>query len=362
VKIINRMVLLVGAPMLVSCSGIGSLAGYDAIVEQGLRGAGYRSLQAAIDAVPENSAKPYRIYIAPGVYREKLRLSKSNLQLIGAGRDKTRLVYNDYAGKPTESGQTLTTPGSATLTVIGSDVRLEKLSVENGFDFLANDGLAAEDPKKVSDSQAVALFIDGAADRVLVRDVAILGFQDTLFVNAGRVWFDKVLVAGNVDFIFGKGNSLFTDSEIKTLARAKPGNPHGYITAPSTQLASEFGLTFINCKLTRDGSVADNSVPLGRPWHPTTQFSDGRYADPNAIGKTVFINTWMDAHIARDGWYPMSGLTKEGGRSAFLPENSRFFEYGSTGPGAPGTAKRRQLRDTEAKGYTRARILGDWCL
>lgn len=353
--------LLLTVLLLVGLSSCASRSPkYDALVNSDPAQAGFHSLQAAIDSAPENSLKPYRIYIAEGVYREKLRLQKSNIQLIGAGRDKTRLVYDDFAGKAAEPEKTLTTPGSATLTITGSDIRIEKLNIENTFDFLANDALASDDPKKITGSQAVALFIDGTADRVLVRDVIMLGNQDTLFTNAGRSWFDKVVVAGNVDFIFGKGNALFTDSDIKTLPRAKPGNPLGYITAPSTQIASEFGLTFINCRLTRDASVADNSVPLGRPWHPTTQFNDGRYADPNAIGKAVFINNWMDAHITRDGWYSMSGSTKEGGRKAFLPEESRFFEYASKGPGALVTEKRRQLTAEQAKGYSIRAILGDW--
>ncbi len=360
--IINQMsvsaltvLLLIG---LLSCTSQSQK--YDAVVNSDPAKAGFHSLQAAIDAAPENAPKPYRIYIAQGIYREKLRLQKNNIQLMGAGRHKTHLIYDDYAGKTAGSGKTLTTPGSATLTITGSDIRIEHLNIENSFDFLANDALANDDPKKIVGSQAVALFIDGAADRILVRDVVLLGYQDTLFANAGRSWFDKVLVAGNVDFIFGKGNALFTDSEIKSLSRAKPGNPLGYITAPSTQIASEFGLTFINCRLTRDLAVADNTVPLGRPWHPTTQFNDGRYADPNAIGKTVFINSWMDAHITRDGWFSMSGSTKEGGRKAFLPEDSRFFEYGSKGPGAAGTDKRRQLTAEEVKSYTIKSILGDW--
>lgn len=353
---------------LSACTGISEGFGVDAVVKQdaspGARS--FRRIQAAIDAAPDNSAKPFRIYVAEGVYREKLRLQKNNVQLIGAGPAKTRLVYDDYAGKVVDagkaeqSGNTLTTPGSASLTITGSDVQLHNLSVENNFDFLTNDALPADSTNKIIGSQAVALFIDAPADRVLVRNVALLGYQDTLFVNSGRSWFDKVLVAGNVDFIFGKGNALFTQSEIKTLARGKPGNPHGYITAPSTQISSEFGLTFIDCKLTRDPSVADNSVPLGRPWHPTTQFSDGRYADPNAIGKAVFINSWMDAHITRDGWYSMSGSTKEGGRKAFLPEDSRFFEVSSHGPGSVGSEKRRQLGAAEAKGYSLRAILGDW--
>jgi pectinesterase len=345
----------------ISCSSF-SNPNYNAVVKKscGETSRCFENLQAAIESAPEKSLNSYRIFIADGVYREKILITKSNVQLVGQSNQKTRIVFGDYAGKENSPGQTLTTPGSATFTIRATDIRVESISIENDFDYLANDALASDDPKRINGSQAVALFIDAPSDRVLMRNIVMLGNQDTLFVNSGRSWFDRVLVAGNVDYIFGKGNALFTDSEIKTLARGKENNPHGFITAPSTNITSQYGLTFLNCRLTRDKSVPDNSTPLGRPWHPTTNFADGRYADPDAIGASVFINTWMDAHITVDGWYSMSGTAKEGGRKNFAPEDARFFEYKSLGAGAILNNKHRQLNTSDAEKYTRERILGDW--
>ncbi len=320
----------------------------------------FNTIQAALDAVPDNAQITYRILIGSGQYYEKLTITKSNIQLIGENKNNTRIYYDAYAGQTIAEGKTWGTPGSATLTIKATDIRIEKITIENTFDFLTNDALANEDPKRLANSQAVALFLDTPSDKVLVRDVNLLGYQDTLFVNSGRSWFDKTFIAGNVDFIFGNGNALFTESEIKTLARGKPNFPHGYLVAPSTQISQEYGLTFINCRLTRDSSVPDNSVPLGRPWHPTTQFADGRYADPNAIGKAVFINNWMDKHITPDGWYSMNGTARDGTKTPFYPEDARFFEYKSSGPGAQINYKRRQLSDEEIKDYSREKILGDW--
>lgn len=335
---------------------------YDALVDPSVRPTAniFTNIQSALDAAPANSVKPYKIYITAGNYYEKLTITKPNIQLLGEGAKTTRIYFDAYAGQTYAEGKTWGTPGSATVTIRATDIHLHQLTIENSFDFLSNDALANEDAKRVANAQAVALFLDTGSDRVLVRDARLLGNQDTLFVSAGRSWFDKSFIAGNVDYIFGKGNALFTDSEIHTLGRGKPNNPHGYLVAPSTQIADEFGLTFIDCKLTRAESVPDNSVPLGRPWHPTTQFPDGRYADPNAIGKAVFINTWMDAHITLDGWYSMNGTAKDGTNVPFLPEDSRFFEFNSSGPGAVVNNKRRQLCDEEARNYTREKILGNW--
>lgn len=348
-----------------------NVTGYDAIVDQQLqhlnelpRGK-FKTIQAALDAAPSFSSRPYRIFIKPGQYFEKIIISKPNIKLVGSDKNASRIFYNAYAGQQSTdvgatSGQIWGTSGSATIIIRAVKVELHHLTIENSFDFLSNDKLDANSPKRITHTQAVALHLDKGSDEFIARDIRILGYQDTVFINSGRSWFDKSVIAGNVDFIFGSGNSVFTESEIKTLSRGKSDLPAGYLVAPSTNINQEFGFTFINCRLTREPSVPDNSTYLGRPWHPTTQFSDGRYADPNAIGKAVFINTWMDAHIANDGWQSMSGTAKDGTKVPFLPEDARFFEYNSHGPGAQINYKRRQLNDDEAKKYSFKNIIGDW--
>ncbi len=364
---VNYLVVLVLSLTFISGCATQPGSNYDATVNASTKPSAknFPSIQAALDAAPTINQKPYRIFIAQGNYYEKLVIAKPNIHLIGEHKNSTRIFYNAYAGQQSTDagatkGQIWGTPGSATLIIRAANIQLQQLTVENTFDFLANDALATDDPKRIPNSQAVALHLDNGSDQFLARDIRLLGYQDTLFVNAGRSWFDKSFIAGNVDFIFGKGNALFTNSEIKTLGRGKPSTPHAYLVAPSTNINSEYGLTFIDCILTRDKSVPDNSTPLGRPWHPTTQFADGRYADPNAIGKAVFINSWMDAHITRDGWYAMGGTAKDGTKIQFLPEEARFFEYKNKGPGAAQHEQRRQLSAEEASHYSKATIFGDW--
>lgn len=336
---------------------------YDARVVPGYTGnqsGVFATVGDAIAAAPAGLTAPHRIYIAAGNYYEKLVIDKPNIQLIGAGMERTRIYFDAYAGQENEPGKTWGTRGSGTLIIRATDIELHQLTIENSFDFLRNDALADGHPKKIRDTQAVALYLDTGSDRTLARHVKLLGFQDTLFVNTGRSWFDKSIIAGNVDFIFGAGNALFTDSEIVTRTRGKANMPHGYVTAPSTQISDTFGLTFINCRLTREPGVPNNSTHLGRPWHPTTQFSDGRYADPNAIGKAVFINSEMDAHITDAGWHSMGGTAKDGSRITFMPEDARFFEYQSRGPGAKIDERRRQLNEQEVERYTQESILTGW--
>lgn len=367
VRNVNSIIVIIFSLFFISSCATQPYADYDAIVDASTKPSAkhFTSIQAALEAAPTVTKKPYRIFIAPGDYYEKITIAKPNIHLMGADKKSTRLFYNAYAGQQSTDtgatkGQIWGTPGSATLAIRAANIHIQSLTIENTFDLLANDALTNDDPGRIANTQAVALHLDNGSDRFLARDVRLLGYQDTLFVNAGRSWFDKSLIAGNVDFIFGKGNALFTSSEIKTRGRGKPSEPHAYLVAPSTQISNEYGLTFIDCILTRSKSVPDNSVPLGRPWHPTTQFADGRYADPNAIGKAIFINVWMDKHITNDGWHSMSGIAKDGSKIQFQPEDSRFFEYNSKGPGAAVNGKRRQLSEEEIKNYSKEKIFGDW--
>ena len=213
------------------------------------------------------------------------------------------------------------------------------------------------------DPQAVALMTARGSDRAHFGDVTIDGHQDTVLVDDGRSCFKNCAISGSVDFIFGAGQTVFEACDIVSRPRTKTNlSLLGYVTAPSTQIRDPYGLVFVRCTLLKESTlVPANSTAFGRPWHAAANMPDGRYADPNAIGSSVFIDCFMDDHITGDGWFSMTGLQKSGSvRTVFLPEDSRFFEYKSTGPGANINSKRRQLTDAQAAEYTVANVLGDW--
>lgn len=336
-------------------------AGPDAVVDAGFTGkAGsringrpnYRSLGEAIEAAPSMS-RSWQILLKPGRYEEKLAISLSGLHLLGEDRERTIISFGAYAGQNRSDGVgTWGTNGSATLTVAAPDFTAENLSIENSFDYPDNVARDSSDPAYIRGAQAVAVYVTGAADRSTFRNVKLLGYQDTLFVDAGRVFFDKCYIAGNVDFIFGNATAWFEECEIVTRSGGRKSRPIGWVTAPSTKISRKYGLVFHRSRLGRGADVPDNSSPLGRPWHPS--------ADPEAIGQSVFLDCWMDAHISSDGWDSMSSTTKGGAKMTFTPEDSRFFEYRSNGPGAVSSPKRRQLTEAQAADYTRDKVFGDW--
>ena len=279
------------------------------------------------------------IRVGEGSYREKIVISRSKVKLIGSGAARTKLHFNAVAQTSRAYHRDgWGTPGSATLTIDANDVIVSGMTIENDYDYLANDALPDDAKSKIGNPQAVALLTDIHSDRVSVRKSALVGYQDTLFANGKRLHITNSLIAGNIDFIFGNGMVLIERSEIRSRRRASAthGEPfQSFIAAPSTLLDQPVGIVFYRSRLTREAGVPDKTVALARPWHPTTRFADGRYANPRAIGQVSFIDCFLDAHIAPDHWASMNGTARDGTMSdVFRPQDSRFFERGSVGPGA----------------------------
>ncbi len=368
-RIMTRIILLLAIAGLNACSAEHKALdketqSYDALVGGDSANA-FATVQAALDAAPSDEKARYRILIKAGRYNEKLNITRGNLEIRGEGAANTLIYFDAYAGNSRGyRADGWGTPGSATVSIDTVDVHIADLTIENTYDFLANDIKAADDPTKAGDSQAVALLLDTRSDKISLSRVTLNGYQDTLFVHGNRAYFYESTISGNVDFIFGQGNAVFDRSTIVSRPRNSTfadGEIHSFITAPSTNIAREYGLTFLDCKLTREEGVPDQSITLGRPWHPTTTFPDGRYADPDAIGKAVFIRTFMDSHINTQGWSSMPGTAPDGTKSRiFTPEESRFFEYNSTGPGAAINAQRPQLTDAQVADYALETIFAGW--
>jgi pectinesterase len=325
---------------------------YDAVV-----GETHPTLAAALSA---QTRSPWRIRLRAGTWTEKLTIRQPGVHLIGEGRNKTVLTYNSAAGQLDAEGKPLGTPGSATLTIEAPDCVLSDLTLANHFDYI--DAIARQKfaPIGPNGAQALALWLAKDADRTLLDQVDLVGHQDTLFADKGTSLFRACRISGSVDFIYGAGRALFEECEI--VSRFRPGlqRNHGFITAPSTDRRQPFGLVFRACRLIREPEVPPASVVLGRPYRPRKQFADGAYGDPDAVGSSVFLSCWMDDHISADGWDEMYYANADGGRSPLRPEEARFFEYGSTGPGAFENRRRRWLTEAEAAAYGDTAILDGW--
>jgi pectinesterase len=56
----------------------------------------------------------------------------------------------------------------------------------------------------------------------------------------------------------------------------------------------------------------------------------------------------------------MSSVDSSGTRTWYEPQDARFFEYGTKGPGAVSSPLRRLLSSAEAARYTREKVLDGW--
>ncbi|MDQ7905397.1 pectinesterase family protein [Phytohabitans sp. ZYX-F-186] len=273
----------------------------------------YRTVQAAIDAVPANNSTRRVITIKAGTYREVIRVPSNKplvtLQGLGSGPSNVVIVYNNSAG-------THGTSGSATAFVDGRDFVATNLTISNDFD----------ENSASSGHQAVALNLN--ADRAVLDNVRLLGDQDTFLVNdATRAYVADSYVEGTVDFIFGGGTIVFDNCSI--YEKRSTGGP---ITAASTAATKTYGFLFYRSSIS---GAANNVTQLGRPWRPDAQ--------------VLYRESTLSATIrTAQPWTDMSGN---------VWQNARFLEYRNTGSGAGTNANRPQLSDSQAANYTPQRYL-----
>lgn len=312
----------------------------------------YRSIGAAVTALPANGAARAIVFIKNGRYREKLTIDRPRVTLLGESRDGAVLTYDAAADTPTPTGGTYGTRGSFTLRIVAPDFRAERMTIENAFDYPANAAKPDTDKTKFRNPQAVALMLDLGSDRATIVDTKITGYQDTLFPNSGRAYFKKCEVSGHVDFIFGAGQVVFDECDIISRDRGSATN-NGYIAAPSTKGDRPFGFLFLNSRLKKErSSMAPSSVALGRPWHP--------FADATVNSAVAYIDCWMDDHIGAKGWDRMSSVDSTGTRTWYEPADARFVEFGTTGPGALASSSRRVISVAESRKLTVAAVLDGW--
>ncbi|MFI7336645.1 pectinesterase family protein [Streptomyces sp. NPDC050085] len=295
----------------------------------------YRTVQAAVDAVPANNTARVDIKVAPGTYRGTVTVpaNKPHVTIVGTGssRRSTVLVEGHAAGSKKPDGTTYGTAGSYTVALLADDTQLRNLSVSNDFDEGADTSISA---------QAVALRT--GADKVLLDSIIVSGDQDTLLVDGAgkRVYMTNSYVVGNVDFIFG-GATAVIDKSVITLKKRWDGTSAGYVTAPSTAAANK---GILISRTTVGGDVTNGSFFLGRNWH-----AGGNAAlDP----QTTVRDSTLSAAIKSTPWTDMGG---------FSWKDDRFAEYRNSGAGAgSASTDRPQLTDSQAAGQEVADWLGDW--
>jgi len=299
-------------------------------------GGQFSSVQAAVNAVPDNSSTAYTISIGAGTYYETVNVpaSKLHLTLLGATGNAAAVVIeaSNYAGKTNPAtGSPYGTLGSATVTVKANDFTAEYLTFANAFNLTSHPG--------VSGSQAVALAMQG--DRQVYKYDKFYGHQDTLLSWAGspstdiRQYVYGSVVDGDVDFIFGDGTLVIDRSTINVENDGVYSS--GALTAPATYSGQMYGILITGSTVA--STLAPNTVYLGRAWVPYS----------GAVPQAVIRNTVLPAAINVSG--PWTGISN----GNWTP--GRYYEYANSGPGAGVNSNRPQLSSSAAANYTAAKYL-----
>ena len=256
-----------------------------------------------LQAVFDNSDPGTVIHLSPGVYRQKAVIRTPNLTVIGAGAEKSRIVFDDYARKRGSDGFEYITFRSYALAVCADGVTLRDLAVIND----------AGDPK--TKGQQVALSVIGGDFRM--ENCRLSSTQDTLFAGPlpedlieryegflpdalrrggdMRQTYRNCRIEGSVDFIFGCASALFEDCQIHSVF---DGRDTGYIAAPAHDISQKEGFLFRACRLTQGEGVAPQSVYLARPWrdHGLCSFENCVYGDHICAAG---FDKWGDTHRDR---------------------------------------------------------------
>ncbi len=250
-------------------------------------GRSFVSLEDALDSLDTISSKVRIIDLNNETVHGQINVNKGNLII------QNGVIENDFGGyEILEDGIKRGTFRSYTLYIDAENVTLKHVSVRNTNGY--------------HNGQAIALMIDG--DNFRAEDCSITSYQDTLYVGplpleeyeAGgfrgpmefkerimrHARFNRCLISGSVDFIFGGGEAVFTECEIRSRNIRKEVN--GYVCAPSTPQNEKYGFIFINSRFTSEEGM-ENSVYLARPWR--------NYA------KCLIANCTIGSHIRSEGYH-----------------------------------------------------------
>lgn len=94
---------------------------------------GYRTVQAALDAIPEGNQAHRIVLVKNGTYREKVYVTRSHVSIVGEDRERTRLVFaelrkNWRASHPDDWGAAVVNVGPEV-----TDLTIANLTVHNDY-------------------------------------------------------------------------------------------------------------------------------------------------------------------------------------------------------------------------------------
>ena len=244
------------------------------------------------------------IYLKNGIYKEKVKIFKNNITIIGEDPKKTIITNNDYFHKILDDGNEANTFRTYTCLITGNNVNISNITIENTSLPSSKYG------------QAVALHACGNnfnCDNVILKSA-----QDTLFTGPlpkdlierytgfllkeqlnpmeTKQTYKNCKIYGDTDFIFGCSQALFINCDIISIGK-------GYLAAPAHSKDMKYGYLFYHCNLISEGDAS--GTYLARPWRD--------------YGNAAYISCKIGDHIDSKGFNKWDGTNRD--------KTARFYEY-----------------------------------
>jgi len=174
----------------------------------------FKSIQEAINSLPDSSTTARIIHIKSGTYNEKIFLDKHNITIEGEDRDKTIITF-DIARDEWRCDHP-SDWGVATMNVNGNDITLKNLTIANdyGFNFLDDRVVSC-----AADTPTLKRTITRGGHQMALRTMATTRLKainchfrayagDTVSpwnVQDGMFYFKDCVMEGGVDFYCPRG-------------------------------------------------------------------------------------------------------------------------------------------------------------
>jgi PelA/Pel-15E family pectate lyase len=210
---------IIQAFFILLCTGFltAHAAGSKIIVVDAKGGGDFKSIQEAINSLPDAATSQRVIFIRNGVYREKIFVEKNFVSLVGEDKNKTLLQISQ--ARDVWRCENPDDWGVATINLKGNDIVLENLTITNsfGFDNINNrEGIHIDCPldslnhfktvRRDGHQMALRSF---ATTRLIVRNCILRAYGgDTVSpwnVEEGMFYFKDCLMEGGVDFYCPRG-------------------------------------------------------------------------------------------------------------------------------------------------------------
>ncbi|XP_047326617.1 probable pectinesterase 55 [Impatiens glandulifera] len=229
----------------------------------------FKTIQSAINSVPDGNNKCEKVSISA---------EKEYIFLDGSSSSRTIISWDDHQSTGT----------SATFSSSANNFVAKGITFVNSYNI------------KQTTKFAPALAVILSGDKAAFYNCGFIGFQDTLCDLQGRHYFRSCYIEGVADFIWGYGQSVYKNCNIKVNGRGAISL--GYITAQGRGSAQDSnGFVFEGCNIGGIGKAY-----LGRAY--------------GSFSRVVFINSTFSSVVTPLGW-----------DNGFHPGEERNFTYVEAG-------------------------------